>query len=325
MNCHASVTQAARWQAGSCCCNYGIRSTVARIWACLQKLLSELPSILNWALAGLDRLRARGYFVQPASARQAVDELEELASPMIAFRAARCIVGADERADCDSLYLDWVSWCREQGRSQPGSKAIFSRDLHAAIPGLQSDSAVGQRRQPAAQVPRRRADRRGNRDASERPGSASGATRMTPLPSRWSAMRGCGPLTVRHAGRRNSLIVHGSPPCPLKSENPRARKSRYNSMCISVGSNTMGWQADMANSAEPRAAPATPAHAAPVVPASGGSVSAADTIPTGIMTPVIISNVMITGGIITRVGKGAEAAPRANPQNAKIAELPNSI
>ena len=167
---------------------------------------------------------------------------------LVAFRAARCIVGADERADCDSLYLDWVSWCREQGRSQPGSKAIFSRDLHAAIPGLQSDSAVGQRRQPAAQVPRRPADRRGNRDASERPGSASGATRMTPLPSRWSAMRGCGPLTVRHAGRRNSLIVHGSPPCPLESENPRARKSRYDSMCISVGSNTMGWQADMADS-----------------------------------------------------------------------------
>ena len=183
----------------------------------LARLLSELPSILNWALAGLDRLRARGYFVQPASARQAVDELEELASLIGAFLAARCIVGADERADCDSLYLDWVSWCREQGRSQPGSKAIFSRDLHAAIPGY-TILAVGQRRQPAAQVPRRRADRRGKRDASEPPGSASGATRMTPLPSRWSAMRGCGPLTVRHAGRRNSLIVHGSPPCPLESE-----------------------------------------------------------------------------------------------------------
>jgi putative DNA primase/helicase len=107
------------------------------------RLLSELPSILNWALAGLDRLRARGYFVQPASARQAVDELEELASPIGAFLAARCIVGTDERADCDAMYTEWVGWCREQGRAHAGSKPIFSRDLRAAVSGLQTTQARG--------------------------------------------------------------------------------------------------------------------------------------------------------------------------------------
>jgi putative DNA primase/helicase len=102
------------------------------------KLLTELPAILNWALTGLERLRARGYFVQPASARQAVDELEELASPIAAFINDRCIVGPAERSDCDALYASWVSWCREQGRSHVGPKPMFSRDLHAAAPQIKT-------------------------------------------------------------------------------------------------------------------------------------------------------------------------------------------
>ena len=37
-----------------------------------RKLLEEAPGILVWAIAGRDRLAARGYFVQPTSARQAL-------------------------------------------------------------------------------------------------------------------------------------------------------------------------------------------------------------------------------------------------------------
>jgi putative DNA primase/helicase len=102
------------------------------------KLLPELPAILNWSLAGLDRLRARGHFVQPASAQQAVAELEELASPISAFLAARCVIGADQRADCAALYGAWSAWCHTQGKTHPGSAALFSRDLHAAVAGLQT-------------------------------------------------------------------------------------------------------------------------------------------------------------------------------------------
>lgn len=40
-----------------------------------QKLLAELPAILKWSLEGLDRLTARGRFVQPQSAAAAVQEL----------------------------------------------------------------------------------------------------------------------------------------------------------------------------------------------------------------------------------------------------------
>ena len=40
-----------------------------------QKLLTELPGILNWALRGLDRLRERGHFQIPRSSREAAQSL----------------------------------------------------------------------------------------------------------------------------------------------------------------------------------------------------------------------------------------------------------
>src|SRR5690606_10348188 len=43
-----------------------------------ERLLEELPGILNWSLTGLKRLLKRGYFVQPESAAEAIEELYEL-------------------------------------------------------------------------------------------------------------------------------------------------------------------------------------------------------------------------------------------------------
>jgi hypothetical protein len=57
-----------------------------------KRLIEEAPGILLWAIEGLQRLTERGYFVQPASARQAAEELSDLASPVGAFVRERCIV-----------------------------------------------------------------------------------------------------------------------------------------------------------------------------------------------------------------------------------------
>src|SRR5262249_9791470 len=53
--------------------------------ALTARLLTELPGILNWAVHGYRRLRQRGYFVPPATAREALEDLEVLASPIKAF------------------------------------------------------------------------------------------------------------------------------------------------------------------------------------------------------------------------------------------------
>lgn len=101
-----------------------------------DSLLTELPGIFNWALDGLERLRSRGHFDQPASSAQAIRELEDLGSPISAFLRDRCIIGAEHTVACDQLYRAWRAWCEDQGRDHPGTAQTFGRDLRAAIPGI---------------------------------------------------------------------------------------------------------------------------------------------------------------------------------------------
>lgn len=101
------------------------------------RLLNELPGILNWAIEGWRRLRERGYFVQPAAASQAVEELEDLGSPIGAFLRDRCVVATGASVTADKLFVEWEAWCLEQRRDHPGDKATFGRNLHAALPGVE--------------------------------------------------------------------------------------------------------------------------------------------------------------------------------------------
>lgn len=101
----------------------------------LGRLLPELPGILNWALDGLDRLRARGRFTEPASAREAIRELEDLSSPMSAFLRDRCVLRRDLRVIVDDLWMEWKAWAEDQSFHH-GTKATFGRDLRAAVPWL---------------------------------------------------------------------------------------------------------------------------------------------------------------------------------------------
>ena len=100
-----------------------------------DKLCAELPGILHWSLQGLDRLRDRGRFVQPASAADAVEELEELSSPVGAFVRDCCTPGPQFRATLEDLYRAWIVWCERNGREKySGTTASFGRDLAAAVP-----------------------------------------------------------------------------------------------------------------------------------------------------------------------------------------------
>jgi putative DNA primase/helicase len=104
--------------------------------ALTDKLIAEGAGIFNWALDGLQRLKARGHFIQPASAAAAFRELEDLASPIGAFIRDRCAVGPTCSITVDHLYEAWCQWCEDQGRDHPGTKQTFGRDLRAAIPEI---------------------------------------------------------------------------------------------------------------------------------------------------------------------------------------------
>jgi putative DNA primase/helicase len=101
-----------------------------------DKLLLELPSILNWAIDGLMRLRERGYFLQPASAADALQQMEDLASPIGAFLRERCVIGPNQWVEISHLFDVWCVWCRTQGRDHPGSVQSFGQALHSVIPSV---------------------------------------------------------------------------------------------------------------------------------------------------------------------------------------------
>jgi len=100
------------------------------------KLMEELPGILLWAIQGLKRLRARGRFVQPKSVEEAVREIEDLGSPVLAFVREYCTVAPGHRVRVDDIYNAWKQWCDQDGRTSITSKQTFGRDLAAAVPGV---------------------------------------------------------------------------------------------------------------------------------------------------------------------------------------------
>lgn len=99
----------------------------------IDKLLKELPGILHWALAGLDRLRERGRFQQPESSKDVLEELEDLSSPVGAFVRDQCEIGAGYRVPVQELYQSYVAWCADTGREAVAHAQGFGRDLRAVV------------------------------------------------------------------------------------------------------------------------------------------------------------------------------------------------
>jgi putative DNA primase/helicase len=103
-----------------------------------DRLLTELPGILNWSLEGWAALKRAGRFSQPASAEQALQQLEDLSSPVGAFVRERCEVGAAVEGNISDVFSAWAEWCTAQRRDHTGTSATFGRDLAAAVPGLKT-------------------------------------------------------------------------------------------------------------------------------------------------------------------------------------------
>ena len=101
-----------------------------------DRLLAELPGILNWSIEGWHRLAAQRRFTTPASSDEAIDELAAAVSPMRAFIADWCHVGPEHEVPCGLLFDAWRAWCDEQGRATPGTVQTLGLDLRAALPAV---------------------------------------------------------------------------------------------------------------------------------------------------------------------------------------------
>jgi len=102
-----------------------------------DRLCTELPGILNWALAGRWQLYKRGRFIQPESAIEDIEQIRDLASPITAFVRERCTLGSEASVDKAELYKAWREYC--SGVNQhPGTRDTFASDLYAAFPTVRS-------------------------------------------------------------------------------------------------------------------------------------------------------------------------------------------
>lgn len=100
-----------------------------------NRLLLDLPGILNWSLEGWARLAKRGHFKMPKSSAEDLRALEDLSSPIKAFLRDHCDIGPQYRVASDELFQAYESWCDSGSRASP-NREVFGRDLRAAEPGL---------------------------------------------------------------------------------------------------------------------------------------------------------------------------------------------
>lgn len=107
------------------------------------RLMAELPGILNWALDGLDRLLSQGRFTDTEVSTEAIDVMEETASPFTPFVKQECVVGPEHWVSVDDLWFAWEKWCMENGRQNTGTKQWLGRDLKSVVPGVRSFQPTG--------------------------------------------------------------------------------------------------------------------------------------------------------------------------------------
>ena len=100
----------------------------------IDKLLAELPGILNYALVGLDILNETKSFHIPTASQEIIDDFRKFTSPIKAFVEECCKLDAVLNTDKDRLYDAWCSYRKSQGINKHPSKAVFVRDLKSAYP-----------------------------------------------------------------------------------------------------------------------------------------------------------------------------------------------
>ena len=96
----------------------------------------ELTKILNWCLAGLDRLHRQGRFTMPENAEETLAELEGLASPVKAWARDNCDLGPEYSDRLETLHGSFEAWAIKQRMTVIPEAAIFARNLRAAYPGI---------------------------------------------------------------------------------------------------------------------------------------------------------------------------------------------
>jgi putative DNA primase/helicase len=96
-----------------------------------DKLQSELPGVLNWAIEGLQRLMANGGFTGDRSPGRTQDTWQKWSDSVSRFKDAAINDDGDEEIPKSKLYAAYIEYCRQEG--------IPSDTQHSLTRGLKQE------------------------------------------------------------------------------------------------------------------------------------------------------------------------------------------
>lgn len=102
-----------------------------------DRLMAELPGILNWALEGLARLERNGHFTIPDSHQELQDAFREWSDPDGTFIAEAGQSGPGMWCTRDEVHAAFHAWNRKVGRDKDSTDAIALINRMAARKGLE--------------------------------------------------------------------------------------------------------------------------------------------------------------------------------------------
>ena len=96
-----------------------------------DKIMQELPGILNWAIAGRFRLLEENKFTQPTAGRKLVNQFRLAMSPVSAFIEDKC--DPEGEVEVRELYQAYCDWCTESDQANKQDITSFGKSLHAIL------------------------------------------------------------------------------------------------------------------------------------------------------------------------------------------------
>jgi putative DNA primase/helicase len=115
-----------------------------------DELLAELPGILNWAIEGWRRLRAKGKFVLTPASQEALSRMKKKAAPILNFVEEECQTGPDMAWSRDDCYQKYTVYCKDSN-NKPLSRPKFveaMEDLNLGIKCSRPQAAPGEKARP---------------------------------------------------------------------------------------------------------------------------------------------------------------------------------
>ena len=106
---------------------------------------SEMSGVLNWAIAGYQRLMARGHFVEPESCLTGKKKFLAAANALVEYVNDGCDKETTAWMPMIEFYRSFVAWCGIEGHKYVPKKSDVERDLRSLGYATEIDSHLKQR------------------------------------------------------------------------------------------------------------------------------------------------------------------------------------